>query len=130
MQTCTTCGFEFKPVRITARYCSSRCRVTHHRGKVAHHQPPPEPPEESKSEDYTAANIQIRDGAEFDFVLIEQWAREYVRPEEWVRRGVEACRLAGVEPDYFKTRYLDKEKSIPAIPEVLEISNQLQLDAR
>lgn len=65
------------------------------------------------SETYTAANIQILDAGQ----IAHRWfwaeagllATQYRRPEEWIRRGLLACEVAGVSHDYFVDRYLRKQ---------------------
>ena len=61
---------------------------------------------------YTAANIVILTPAEtadrFGWVKAAELAERYRKPEQWVQRGLEACRRAGVDPDYFEHRYLQR----------------------
>jgi len=40
------------------------------------------------------------------------------QPEEWLARALEACRRAGVEPEYLERRYLKREGYEPFRPEV------------
>ena len=55
--------------------------------------------------DYTAANIRVLSDQEVDVRFT--WARvgalseQYSRPTDWIARGLEACRRAGVDPEYF-----------------------------
>ena len=123
INSCTHCGDSFESKRPDAPFCSIRCRVRNSRKAK-----PSYLPKESPEKDYTAENIQVRKDLEFDFELIELWAKEYSRPVEWVRRSVESYRLAGAPLEHFQQRYLKKDKSIPTIPEVLEISRQIQID--
>jgi hypothetical protein len=62
---------------------------------------------------YTAENIQILTADEaaerFGWAKVAEWAEQYHRPAEWIARGLEACRRAGVPPDYFERRYLRRE---------------------
>ena len=67
---------------------------------------------------YTAANIVIMGASDrmsnpmFDWELAEDLAHEIIRPVEWIKRGIWACREAGVSPQYFIDRYLYR-KDIP-----------------
>lgn len=61
---------------------------------------------------YTASNIRVLTPAEtadrFSWVKVAELAERYRRPETWIARGLEACRRAGVDPDYFERRYLQR----------------------
>ena len=74
------------------------------------------------SDDYTAANIHIASDAEildrWDWARVGHWVRLYNVPEEWLARALEACRRAGVEPEYLERRYLKREGYEPFRPEV------------
>jgi len=62
---------------------------------------------------YTASNIVILTTAEiadrFGWVKVAELAERYRRPEQWIARGLEACRRAGVDPDYFERRYVQRQ---------------------
>jgi len=62
---------------------------------------------------YTASNIVILTTAEiadrFGWAKVAELAERYRRPEQWIARGLEACRRAGVDPDYFERRYLQRQ---------------------
>ena len=66
---------------------------------------------------YTAANIRVLSEQEVDTRFT--WARvgalseKYSRPADWIARGLEACRRADVEPEYFIARYLERDLSTP-----------------
>jgi len=49
-------------------------------------------------------------------------------PDEWLERAVEACRRAGVEPEYIERRYL-KGEAEPLRPEVDEAMRQIRDEA-
>lgn len=72
---------------------------------------------------YTASSIRILTPAEtadrFGWVKVAELAERYRKPEAWVQRGLEACRRAGVDPDYFERRYLQR----------LDIPRDEQVDA-
>ena len=82
---------------------------------------------------YNASNIKIlsdEESLEHDFVLIDYLANKYCKPVEWIKRSVEACRLCNVNPrDYFVPKYLE-HKPIPEIPEVTQVSRELQYNQR
>jgi len=144
--TCTVCNDSFPSKRPDAQFCSPNCRKSHNRKSRSVHAEPSASEVKSHSlhrggsetevtvhaepkPEYTASSIQIKDPEDFDFHLIEKWAREYSRPVEWIRRSVEACRLAGAPLDYFKRRYLDGDRSVPLSQEVDVISQGLQDEA-
>jgi len=84
------------------------------------------------SQDYAAASIHIASDAEildrWDWAKVGHWARLYCVPDEWLERAVEACRRAGVEPEYIERRYL-KGEAEPLRPEVDEAMRQLRDEA-
>lgn len=61
---------------------------------------------------YTASNIRVLTPAEtadrFGWVKAAALAEQYRKPETWIARGLEACRRARVDPDYFERRYLQR----------------------
>lgn len=75
---------------------------------------------------YSAANIKIEEDPQFDYLKIRELSEKYNRPEVFVKRGFEACRLARVDPSYFIQRYLDGDRSIPVNQDVADISRELQ----
>lgn len=77
---------------------------------------------------YDASSIQIKHAHEFDYHQIEAMVAKYARSIDFIRRGFESCRLAGVDPDYFISKYLKKDP-LPEIPEVTEINKSLQTEA-
>ena len=76
---------------------------------------------------YAASSIVILDASEcisnpmFDWELAEDLAHEFTRPVEWIKRGISACREAGVSPEYFIDRYLLR-KPIPMNEEVHRVA--------
>jgi hypothetical protein len=73
--------------------------------------------------DYTAANIHVATDEEilqrWDWARVGHWAHVYCVPEDWLKRAVEACRRAGVEPEYIERRYLQRDGYLePFRPEV------------
>lgn len=66
---------------------------------------------------YDASSIRVMRAEDLE----ERWewlkagnlASQYQRDERWISRGLEACRVVGVSPDYFIDRYLKGDKSIP-----------------
>lgn len=77
--------------------------------------------------EYNAKSIRIlsaKDIQGFDWNRARQVADDYNKPIEFVSRGFEACRLAGLSPDWFINKYLEKE-AIPDNPEFLEIYKDL-----
>ena len=63
--------------------------------------------------DYTADSIRILDASEaatrFNWLDAESLATRYRRPVHWIARGLEACRRAGVDRQYFVDRYLERK---------------------
>mgnify|MGYP003376510152 CR=1 FL=1 len=61
---------------------------------------------------YTAANIHILTPSEvasrFTWARAVELAERYRKPAAWIERGLEACRRAGVDGDYFIARYLQR----------------------
>lgn len=83
------------------------------------------------SEDYTAASIHIATDEEildrWDWAKVGHWARLYCVPDEWLERALEACRRAGVEPEYIERRYLKRDGYLePRRPEVDEAMRQIR----
>lgn len=70
---------------------------------------------------YTADSIRILDHSEaavrFAWLDVETLAARYRRPRQWIARGLEACRRAGVDRQYFVDRYLEK-RDVPRNPVV------------
>lgn len=77
--------------------------------------------------EYNAKSIRIlsaKDIQGFDWNRARQVADDYNKPIEFVSRGFEACRLAGLEPEYFIQKYLEKE-DIQESEEFIEIYRDL-----
>ena len=80
---------------------------------------------------YTASNIVIMGEPErisnpmFDWELAEDLAHEFTRPVEWIKRGILACREAGITPLYFIDRYLLR-KSLLMNKDVDQASRAIQ----
>jgi len=71
--------------------------------------------------EYNANSIRILTQEErsdkFEWVKTAELAKQYNRDEDWIKRGFEACRRAGlVNADYFINRYLAGDKTIPRQP--------------
>ena len=66
---------------------------------------------------YTAADIRVLTDQEVDvrftWARVGALAEQYSQPTDWIARGLEACRRAGVEPDYFIARYLERDAATP-----------------
>lgn len=83
------------------------------------------------NEPYAASAIRILTPSEaadrFAFAQAEQLAHQYpaIAPE-FIARLIEACLLADFPIDQAVRRYLDKDRSIPITPELLEIHRDLQ----
>jgi hypothetical protein len=84
--------------------------------------------------DYTAASIRILPPQEvverYDWAKIGALAAQYSVPAEFVERGLEACRRAGAEPEYFVGRYLAGDKSIPKNAEVEDAHREILAESR
>ena len=69
----------------------------------------------------------------FDWLRLENLAKEHRLPVDWVRRGFEACWRLGIGPDYFIDRYIFK-RDVPPVPEFevvfREIVNENRYRAR
>lgn len=82
------------------------------------------------NEPYTAAAIRILEPPEaadrFAFAQAAQLAHQYpaISPE-FIARLIEACILSNFPIDQAVRRYLDKDRSIPITPELLEIHRDL-----
>lgn len=67
--------------------------------------------------DYNADSIRILSDAEvvqkFEWARLGHLASQYGRDEGFIRKGIQACEHVGVDPEYFITRYLVGDKSIP-----------------
>lgn len=78
---------------------------------------------------YTAANIRILDRDEiverFEWAKIAELADRYGRSEDWIRRGLQACREAGVDERYFVDRYLEHKPYVPEHEGVTEAFKNL-----
>lgn len=81
------------------------------------------------SQDYTATSIHIASDTEildcWDWARVGHWARLYCVPDEWLERALEACRRAGVDPEYIERRYL-KGEAEPLRPEVDAAMRQIR----
>lgn len=60
---------------------------------------------------YNANSIRILKFTEiinFDWYRAEKLAKDYTLPLEWVKRGFEASRRLGIEPNFFVDKYILK----------------------
>ena len=96
-QKCLVCGVSFE-ARAGALTCSMKCRHVWNRS--------------GEKKPYDASSIRVLKPEEiasrFEWVHIADLAKKFVCPEEWIERGFRACEYAGVSPDYFVERYLEK----------------------
>ncbi|PAV02680.1 hypothetical protein CBG25_09480 [Arsenophonus sp. ENCA] len=61
---------------------------------------------------YDAKSIRILREDEikrFDWHWAEELAHEHILPLDWVKRGFEASRRLGIEPDFFVNKYILKQ---------------------
>ena len=69
------------------------------------------------TDSYNASSIHIASDEEildrWDWAKVGHWAQQYRVPAEWLERAVEACRRAGVAPEYLEQRYLRQDASVP-----------------
>ena len=69
------------------------------------------------TDSYNASSIHIASDEEildrWDWAKVGHWAQQYRVPAEWLERAVEACRRAGVAPEYLEQRYLRQVASVP-----------------
>ena len=80
--------------------------------------------------DESSIKILSRDEIEqFDWHRIRCLAEEYRRPVEWIERGFEAARLAGISPDYFVDKYI-KHQPLEINIEFMEIYKSLMDEAK
>ena len=119
--SCVICGEIIrKPKRgPLGKTCSNSCKQKLYRSK-----PVTPLPQVSKTRNtspegaYNAVNIVILSEYDrlsnpmFDWELAEELAHEFTRSIDFVKRGILACREAGVSPQYFIDRHLHK-KPIP-----------------
>jgi hypothetical protein len=79
---------------------------------------------------YDASCIKILSNqevlAEMPWIRAQSLANEYNKPLDFIERGLEACELAGVTPNYFIDRYLKGDKTIPVNESVAYQSKLLQ----
>lgn len=71
--------------------------------------------------------IEIAD--RFGWLRAETLAREYNQPVEWVKRGFEASRRLGIEPDFFIEKYILKQDK-PKNPEFEQIFREILLEVK
>ena len=61
---------------------------------------------------YNASSIRILEPTEiserFIWARVAELADRYRRPAQWISRGLEACRRAGIDDAYFVSRYLER----------------------
>jgi hypothetical protein len=80
--------------------------------------------------DYNASHIRILKPEEvvqrMPWLKAESLAQQYNRDVAFIRRGLRACREAGVSERYFVSRYLEKDPSVPYNPLVDHHSRLLQ----
>lgn len=66
--------------------------------------------------DYNASSIKILQPEEaserFEWLKIQDLANHYHCTIEWIERGFEACWMAGVDKQYFISRYLEKDATV------------------
>ena len=83
---------------------------------------------------YTAADIRVLTDQEVDvrftWARVGALAERYSRPTGWIARGLEACRRANVDPDYFIARYLERDTAIPFDTTVDEAMREILAEAR
>lgn len=65
----------------------------------------------------------------FGWLLAETLARDNHLPVAWVKRGFEASRRLGIEPDYFVARYIHKQDVAPN-PEFEAVFIEIMREAR
>lgn len=133
VRQCDMCGSDIsKPKRgPVGNTCSAACKQRLYRlnkaKPVTPHTKLLKTCDTSPAGAYAASSIVILDASErisdpmFDWELAEDLAHEFNRPVEWVRRGILACREAGVSPEYFIERYILR-KSIPMNEEVHRVA--------
>ena len=104
MINCKNCNKEIDNPRQNQIWCCDNCRKKYGRA-------------------YNASSIKIHN-EEFDQImdwkLADDLSQEYIKPVEWIKRSIKACREAGESPQYFIDRYLDKKD----IPKNLEVEKQ------
>lgn len=83
---------------------------------------------------YTAADIRVLTDLEVDerftWARVGALAQRYSRPVEWIARGLEACRRADVDPEYFIARYLERDAATPFNTVVDEAMRDILAEAR
>jgi hypothetical protein len=66
---------------------------------------------------YDASSIKILKPEEasekFEWLKLQQLADHYHCTTEWIERGFKACYRAGVDKQYFISRYLEKDVTVP-----------------
>jgi hypothetical protein len=56
----------------------------------------------------------------------EELQSRYQKDLGFIKRGLESCERAGVSHDYFVSRYLDEDRSVPINVEVDKMSRLVQ----
>ena len=83
---------------------------------------------------YTAADIRVLSDQEVDvrftWARVGALAEQYSRPTGWIARGLEACRRANVDPDYFIARYLERDTTMPFDCAVDEAMREILMEER
>jgi hypothetical protein len=83
---------------------------------------------------YTAADIRVLSDQEVDerftWARVAALAEKYSRPTDWIARGLEACRRADVEPEYFIARYLERDAGTPFDSTVDEAMREILAETR
>ncbi|OOZ40235.1 hypothetical protein [Solemya elarraichensis gill symbiont] len=130
---CTVCGIELHQTNIgrARKTCSQSCKQKLYRERrqervtkspeqlvaniVTNPVAPLSTANKSNISTYDASSIKVlsehdrMDNPAFDYELAERLARDFNEPIAWVKRGIAACRHAGVSTQYFVDRHLFKK---------------------
>lgn len=79
---------------------------------------------------YDAHSIKIKHTTQDAWSAAISLAEEFNANEQLIQRGLEACKLAGVEFSWYVDKYLRKLPDIPRNEEVNQIYRDLQKQAR
>jgi hypothetical protein len=103
MKLCIQCHETKSDTQFSERYAlCKQCYAGNKRAQRA---------KERAAQAYNADCIKIKQSSDFDFSYTHDLSHEYDQPLVFVQRGFEACRRAGVSPEYFIARYLKSDRS-------------------
>ena len=121
---CENCNAEMKvSPQMTKKYCDDFCKNAARYQRVKNR-------EGKEPYEYDASSIVVKDFPQDIWHLSASLSIQYKIPSEPIQRGLEACRLAGVNHSYYIERYLDNNKTVEQNMEVDVIYRELLNERR